>query len=92
MKLLFFIIIAYIIYLLVKKILVSMHRPARWEGGKEGKGEAGDADFETEETVLDPVCGSYVAKNLAIKVVSKGKTYYFCGEECRDKFGSEEGG
>ncbi len=93
MRLLFYIIIAYIVYVVVKKILVSTKGPARWDRGKAGKGDAGDGgDFETEETVLDPVCGSYVAKEIAIKVVREGKTYYFCGSECRDKFNADSGG
>ena len=95
MKLLFYIIIGYIIYIVVKKILVSTHGhgPARWEGGKAGKGEASEpGDLEAGETILDPVCGTYVAKEIAIKATHKGKTHYFCGEECRDKFTSEGGG
>lgn len=79
--------------MVVKKILVSTKGSSRWEGGRAGKGEAGGAgDLETEETVLDPVCGSYVAKEIAIKAVRKGETHYFCSDECRDKFTSEGGG
>ena len=93
MRLLFYIIIAYIIYAVVKKILVSTKGTSRWEGGRARKGEAGDDDdLKTEETVLDPVCGSYVAKGLAIEAVIKGKTHYFCGEQCRDKFDEDSNG
>lgn len=33
----------------------------------------------------DPVCGTYVSENLAIKRVIGGETYYYCSEECRQK-------
>jgi Cu(I)/Ag(I) efflux system membrane fusion protein len=41
---------------------------------------------------LDPVCGMEVdqvrAKTLGLTSVFKGKTYYFCSEECKEEFDS----
>lgn len=34
----------------------------------------------------DPVCGTFVAEQGAVKVISGGKTHFFCSEECARKF------
>ena len=51
----------------------------------------GAGALKAEETVLDPVCGSYISKELrSISVLNRdGKTHYFCGTECRDKFNAD---
>ena len=36
--------------------------------------------------VRDPQCGMFVPRSLALKKVIKGKTYYFCSEECLKSF------
>lgn len=42
---------------------------------------------QAEDTVVDPVCGMRLKKEEAqITYRYEGKTYYFCREECRDKF------
>ncbi len=38
--------------------------------------------------VRDPHCGIFVPRSLALKKVIKGKTYYFCSEECLKSFGN----
>jgi P-type Cu+ transporter len=37
-------------------------------------------------TIKDPICGMPVDAAKAIHVDRSGKTYYFCGAKCRDKF------
>jgi Cu+-exporting ATPase len=37
-------------------------------------------------TTKDPVCGMTVDKATAIHADRDGKTFYFCGETCRQKF------
>ena len=37
--------------------------------------------------VRDPVCGTYIQQSRALEVHARGKTHYFCSEECREKFG-----
>ena len=91
MRVIFYIIVAYIVYTLVKKILVSTHEAQGRGKGSAVKGEGGSVG-RAEETVLDPICESYIPKDRAVKLNHKGKAYYFCGEECRDKFTSERGG
>ena len=34
----------------------------------------------------DPICGTYVAEELAIKATAAGQVHYFCSPECRDRF------
>lgn len=43
---------------------------------------------EGEAMVRDPHCGIFVPRSLALKKVIKGKTYYFCSEECLKSFGN----
>ncbi|PYN96438.1 MAG: hypothetical protein DMD89_17775 [Candidatus Rokuibacteriota bacterium] len=39
-------------------------------------------------TEIDPVCKKAVPRGAA-KAEHDGQTYYFCGTECKDKFGTE---
>lgn len=39
-----------------------------------------------EEMKKDPVCGTYLPENQAIRYKSGGETYFFCSEECQQKF------
>ena len=36
--------------------------------------------------VRDPVCGTHVTPRSNLSITTKGTTYYFCSEQCRDKF------
>lgn len=36
--------------------------------------------------VKDPVCGTHVTPRSHLSVTSRGSTYYFCSEQCRDRF------
>lgn len=50
------------------------------------------AQDKKEEMVVDPVCGMKLKKEDAKATYEhNGKTYYFCMEECRDKFVKEPG-
>jgi YHS domain-containing protein len=37
--------------------------------------------------VRDPVCGTYVTPRTALSLTQGTRTYYFCSEQCRSKFG-----
>lgn len=89
MRVIFYIIVAYIVYTLVKKITSSTQAPIKRGKGKAGYGEAGMG--KAEETVLDPVCESYIPKDRAINTTHGGKEYFFCSQECRDKFITDRG-
>jgi YHS domain-containing protein len=38
------------------------------------------------ELKKDPVCGTFISTSTAIQKRVGGEVYYFCSEECRDKF------
>jgi YHS domain-containing protein len=38
------------------------------------------------ELKKDPVCGTFISTSTAIQKRAGGQTYYFCSNECRDKF------
>jgi YHS domain-containing protein len=38
------------------------------------------------ELKKDPVCGTFISTATAIQKRSGGEVYYFCSNECRDKF------
>lgn len=47
----------------------------------------GHACAHEEDAVVDPVCGMKVKKSEAkVTYEYNGKTYYFCMEECKEKF------
>jgi YHS domain-containing protein len=45
---------------------------------------------QTEEKLVDPVCGMTVTKETAAgSYVYRGKTYYFCSTSCKDSFAKD---
>lgn len=38
------------------------------------------------ELKKDPVCGTFISTSTGIQKRAGGETYYFCSNECRDKF------
>ncbi|WP_022853970.1 YHS domain-containing protein [Thermodesulfatator atlanticus] len=45
----------------------------------------------TDKLVKDPVCGVYCPRKTAYTAIWQGKVYYFCSEECRQKFLGQKG-
>jgi YHS domain-containing protein len=39
---------------------------------------------ESSEMVQDPVCGMFVSKEGALFIRNGERTYFFCGDSCRD--------
>lgn len=39
-----------------------------------------------DEIVKDPVCLTYIPKSLAVQKMVNDKNWYFCSEECAEKF------
>jgi YHS domain-containing protein len=39
--------------------------------------------------VKDPVCGTYVTPDGALTTSSEGESFYFCSEDCQNKFLSQ---
>ncbi len=51
------------------------------QNSRSASGGAGSSDM-----VRDPVCGIYVAASQALKEVTDRGTFYFCSQECRERF------
>lgn len=81
LKLLFIIGLIYALY----KVL--------WKGeslfGKRKKGKK-HPQAALEEMKKDPICGTYLPEKQAISLKQEGETYYFCSEDCRQKFTDKE--
>lgn len=39
-----------------------------------------------EEMKKDPVCGTYIPENEAVTYKAHGQTFYFCSQECKEKY------
>lgn len=74
-------VLVYIGWLLLRGI-ISGSGKKRDTAGKSGTGPPRSQDVLIE----DPVCHTLVPKHQAVRLRREGKTYYFCSEECCDKF------
>ncbi|MBI5903709.1 MAG: hypothetical protein HZB84_09545 [Deltaproteobacteria bacterium] len=54
-------------------------------GGAQGSNPRSTGQ-ESEDMVQDHVCGSYIPISSAVTLHEDGRTEYFCGTECRDKY------
>ena len=43
---------------------------------------------ESKSVTKDPICGMTVDKATALHAERDGKTFYFCSDQCRQKFQS----
>jgi len=87
MKMLLWLALGLIIYLLWRTIISSPARISSSRGATvEGETPGGKRVIDAGDMVKDPVCNTYIPVENAIKENIEGKTYYFCSPECRDKF------
>lgn len=42
--------------------------------------------IDSNHMVKDPVCGMYMDSRLAVRVDKKSEEFYFCSEECKQKY------
>jgi YHS domain-containing protein len=75
-------IIIFILILLIYQIAKGFFRPRKQIRRKEKGGVI-------DEMVQDPVCRTYIPRRQAVKVILKGKEYYFCSDGCAEKFKAE---
>lgn len=75
-RLLFYILVFYVIYRLVKS------RMRRWISGSEER----EIQGTEAELTRDPQCGTYFLKRRGVSAVVRGETIYFCSERCRDAY------
>ncbi|PIE67581.1 MAG: hypothetical protein CSA23_03115 [Deltaproteobacteria bacterium] len=83
MKLLMFTAIVYLAYRAVKSWVL---RNIKGVGQSRSTGAAID-----DVMIKDPVCGIYFPKREGVQVQRGGKQYFFCSNQCRDRFMDEKG-
>lgn len=74
-RLLIFLTLAYVIYLVLRKVFRGISAPRRTDGGQ-----------VIDEMVQDPQCKTYVPRRQARRKVIGGREHFFCGRECEEKF------
>jgi uncharacterized protein len=42
--------------------------------------------IEAGDLKKDPVCGTYVSPAASVRRILKGETYYFCSQDCCDRY------
>jgi YHS domain-containing protein len=78
MRLLILILLGYILYRVVKRLMAPRPRVERTPPG-----------MAVDELVKDPACNTYVALGSAEKRVIGGKEYAFCSKSCADRYEKE---
>ena len=85
---LYFLVWAGLIFLMMR-FGCGAHVMGHGHGQHGGRGRASDRDrlrWVPPETDTDPVCGMTVQTDKAKSAVHDGTVYYFCSNECRDRF------
>ncbi|MFZ5451105.1 MAG: YHS domain-containing protein [Thermodesulfobacteriota bacterium] len=72
-------VVGYLIYRLVKKTMLA------WKQGQSASPQKPGGQ-DTEVLVQDPVCGTFIPRQDALKVHKDGKDYFFCSEGCLKRF------
>jgi uncharacterized protein len=78
-----FIVLIYLLYKIFKTVKQI----------KPGSGENDQSESSSpsgEDLVEDPVCHTYVPVSQACKKEINGKNYYFCSEQCSEKYSSKK--
>jgi uncharacterized protein len=75
-RLIIYAVVAYLIYKFVQFVFAP---PAKSGTARRAEGRSG-------VMVKDEVCNTYLPKEDAIKETVGGREYYFCSQECRQKF------
>ena len=71
--------IALIIWLLYRLVANWFKKP--------DKAKKNEAEPDSpQEMVQDPVCKMYLPRHQALELKKDGREYYFCNEQCRNKF------
>ena len=59
---------------------------------KQAKPKDNNSTGAVNHMVKDPVCGMYMDSRLAVRHESRKEAFYFCSEECKEKFLSKSAG
>ncbi|MDH5406568.1 MAG: YHS domain-containing protein [Candidatus Aminicenantes bacterium] len=87
MRMLLWLALALVIYLIWKLISFSPPRISSPRGGTaKGGASGGKRVIDAGDMVKDPVCNTYIPAGNSITENIGGQTYHFCSPQCRDKF------
>jgi len=75
MRIVIYVILAYILYRVVKGVV----SPGR-------KIDDRTSDGVIDEMIQDPHCKTYIPRRDAVKKVVAGQEYFFCSERCASQF------
>ncbi len=76
------ILIVIIVLWLLRRLIASLTGPPANAARK----KSGEAPRPANNTVKDPVCGMYMDPRLAVRVDQGKGSFYFCSDECKNKF------
>jgi len=82
-RLVFFLVLTILLYKLARFI---------WGRPKNSRPAPSQNGHVHDELVKDPVCGVYLPKGQAKPLFLNNRTFYFCSEECRQRFSLKEHG
>ena len=68
----------------IRALLAPMRAPSNFENPGPSRGREPTVKQGTMEK--DPVCGTYVDTDSALRRSFRGETHYFCSAECLEKF------
>ena len=83
LRLLFPFILVMVMFSLLRKFLRSQAPRKHGTSGSTADPTSG------EKLVKDPICGTYVTSDGSPTAVRSGQAYYFCSDECHDKFNAQ---
>jgi YHS domain-containing protein len=72
----------------IRSVIQFAQRFLRISGAGAVTPRAAASSQTRDATVLkqDPVCGTYVAGDVSLKRIVRGKVIHFCSPECRDRY------
>jgi len=79
-----FLLLAYLFFRIVKGV-------SRLFWGRSGLEGEDDPAKVIDEMIQDPVCETYVPRREAVRKVVQGQAYFFCSDECAEKFKAQRG-
>jgi len=83
LKLIILAVVGYVFYRALKSWMLG--------SGSQPADLAGREQTEVDDVLVqDPVCKTYIAQRNSVQLQQDGKVFYFCSEQCRDRF-SESG-
>lgn len=85
LRLLFFFLLLSAVRWLLGPLLRGRFRGVRPGPGNRGQ-QSRSARVVSGHMHKDPLCGMYVADDLALKLDRDGGTLYFCSQSCQDKY------